>query len=265
MLRIVMKLLVFLYHFFLSGLVPAMLIFFVFAGDARYFVLGGWSLAWCVLYTYMDKIILFFLGAREIIDQDNQELFQQLKSETYKEFEKMPKVYLYSGKALKVFLLESRGEWSVVLERGLVSKLDEEKSKSLVKYLVNFKKKDVAWRMTKSHGLAALVLGLNFTLWAKVFIFNPKGKAKKIANVFALALLKPYVEAVIVLGKSSFALDCDQSLEPLINMGKDLEPGLEYGPFLMSNLQDEANPKDLLVRRLELFPVIELASVKRSF
>lgn len=227
--------------------------------------LGTWVTLWCLSYIYMDKIILFFLGAREIIDQDSQELFQQLKSETYKNFEKQPKVFLYPGNALKSFVLESRKEWSVVLDRSLVERMNKEQVKALVEYLVRYKKTNISWRLTKSNGLAALIVGLNYSFWSKLVMLDTRSKPYKVLSFFTLALFKPYVDGVLLAGKTSLRLECHESLEPLINVSKDMEPGLDYNQFLLDNLRDGANLRDLLLRRLEGFPVIERAVVKRSF
>lgn len=260
-----MKLLVFIYHFVLSSMLPVIVIALVFNGGVRVALVGTWILGWCLSYVYLDKIILFFLGAREIIDQDNQELFQQLKSETYRSFEKIPKVYLYGGNGLKGFVLSSRSEWSVVLDRSLPERMSPEQVKALVNYLVRYKKTGISWRQTKSFGLASLFVGLNFSFWSKLLMLPQDSRAFKILSFFSLAISKPYVDAVMLPGKSSLILECHESLEPLINVSRELEPGLNFNQFLFSNLGDDVSVRDLMLRRLEGFPVIERAVVKRSF
>ncbi|MCO4753630.1 MAG: hypothetical protein KC478_04075, partial [Bacteriovoracaceae bacterium] len=158
-----MKLLVFAYHFLITNIFPAILIFLTFNGALRGGMFILWFCAWVICYLYIDKIILFFLGAREIIDNDFQELFQQLKSETYKRFEKQPKIYLYSGRSLKCFVFDSRNEWSVVLDRKLASRLNSEQTKALVDYLVRYKKTSAPWRLTKSLGLVILTIGVIYS------------------------------------------------------------------------------------------------------
>lgn len=259
-----MKLLVFSYHIILSTVLPSIVIFLAFSGPLRFVVLGVYLLLWCAAYTYMDKVILFFLGGREIIDQDNQQFFQQLKSESYKNFVKTPKVYLYGGHAPKCFVLESRKEWSVVIDRSLEKEMSLEQTRALVNFIVRFKKSKVAWRLTKSHGLATLVTGLSYWFLTKFLAMNTKGKVFKVVNFFVLAIFKPYLDAVLLTGKNKLQLEADQSLEPLINVGAQLDPGLDYNQFLLANLQEQINSKDLLIRRLEKYPVMEQAVIKRS-
>lgn len=260
-----MKLFVFVYHFILSSLLPAIVMAFFFDGMLRIAAVVTWIVLWCVTYAYLDKVILFFIGAREIIDQDSQTLFQQLKSETYRRFETEPRVYLYDGNALKCFVFESRGQWSIALDRALLGSMDQSQVKALVSYLVKYKKAGISWRLTKSYGLSALSLSLNSFFWSRLLMFKPESKPYKVLSFFTLVLLKPYIEAVLLTGRSSLTLDCDQALEPLKNISSELEPGLSFNEYLLANLLDSPNLRDLLLCRLEAFPVLEKATIKRSF
>ena len=60
--------------------------------------------SWTLLYAYNDKLVLVYLSAREVIDTDEQELFQRIKNEVYKTNLPLPKVYLYSGNFSNCFI-----------------------------------------------------------------------------------------------------------------------------------------------------------------
>tara|TARA_Y100000780_G_scaffold227170_1_gene242581 strand:- start:47419 stop:48096 length:678 start_codon:yes stop_codon:yes gene_type:complete len=224
-----------------------------------------WFLFWTLSYLYIDKIILFFLGAIEIIENDFQELFQQFKSETYKRFEKQPKIYLYSGKAQKCFIFESRGEWSIVLDRKLAAELDAVSTKALVEYLVTYKKTSAPWRITKSLGIVVLTMGAIYSFWSKILLLDTNSKVFKVVSLFSLALFRPFFDAALAFGRSAPKLECDNSLAPVIHRIKDFDPDLNYGQFIFDHLQENINPKSMMISYMESFPVIENAVLKRSF
>lgn len=260
-----MKLLIFIYHFLISNILPVLTIFLIVDGALRYVALAAWAIFWLIGYLYLDKLILFILGAREIIDQDSQELFQHLKNESYKNFSSFPKIYLYPGNSLKCFVLESRNEWSIVLDRKLKDKVSAEQERDLARFLMSFHRKGVAWRLTKSYGLCALILSLNHILWTKIFWMQEGSRTYKVSNFVALALLKPFFEAALLPGKLSLKVEANPSLESIINLGINLTSGLSYNEFLFFGLKEGGSTRDLLVRRLEQYPALDRAEIKSEF
>lgn len=257
-----MKFLVFVYHFAISNILPSLGIFLLFDGLARYVVLCIWIAFWTIGYVYLDKLILFTLGAREIIDQDSQEFFQHLKNESYKSFSSFPKVYLYPGNSLKCFVLESRSEWSIVMDRDLKNKMSPEQERDLASYLMNFHREGVAWRLTKAYGLCALMLSLNHFLWTRVVLLKEESNSYRVANFVSLALMKPFFEAALAPGRLKIKVEARSSLESIVNLGVNLSPGLDYNEFLFFSLREGASSKDLLIRRLEQYPTLDRAQIK---
>lgn len=260
-----MKLLLSVYHLVITNIFPMIFIFLIFDGVVRGVVFAVWFLMWSISYLYIDKVLLFLLGAIEIIDNDFQELFQQLKSETYKRFEKQPKIYLYSGKAQKCFVFESRGEWSVVLDRKLAAKLNATSIEALAEYLVSFKKTSAPWRMTKSLGLVVLTMGAIYSFWSKLLLISTNSKIFKIVSLFSLSLFRPYFDAILIFGRSTPELECDSALAPVIHTIRDINPDLNYGQFIFDHLLENINPKSMIVHYMESFPVVENAKLRRSY
>ena len=260
-----MKLLIFFYHLLVANLFPGIILFLALNGLTRFVALLMLIAFWILCYVFIDKMILFFLGAREIIDSDNQELFQELKNQTYKAFETTPSVYLYSGNSLNCFILHSRKEWSVVLDRRLVSQMDSEQVGALVEFMVDFKKANLAWRFTKSVGLVISLISLIYWFWSRMFMLDQKGRPFKILAFFTLALFKPFFDAILLVGKGGASLECAQSLAPIVNMTRDLKPPFDYSQFLFDHIHDQKSGRELMIRYMESFPVLEGARVKRSF
>lgn len=131
--------------------------FIVFEGQVLKLSLILSFVVWTVLYTYTDKLVLIYLNAREVIDTDEQELFQRIKNEVYKTDLPSPRIYLYGGNSKNCFVTESRGSWSVVIDKKLLKSLSEEELEAFVKFLFQYKLKAAALLQTKVMGLSSLL------------------------------------------------------------------------------------------------------------
>lgn len=131
--------------------------FMLFEGSALNLALVGCAVIWSLFYAYSDKIVLIYLNAREVIDTDRQELFQRIKNEVYKTGQSEPKVYIYSGRQGNCFVSESRGTWSIVLERGLLKQLSSDQLEALVNYLFKFRRMGNPLIQTKVMGLSSSI------------------------------------------------------------------------------------------------------------
>src|SRR5690606_6953432 len=121
----------------------------------------GFVIAYFIAFTMADKFLLFFLDAREIIDADNYSFFRVIKSSVFNAVDTMPKVYLYSGSQAKAFVLQSRKNWSIAIDRKLLESLSHEEMRALVNFLIENKKSGKAWFQTKSMGIIGSILKLN--------------------------------------------------------------------------------------------------------
>jgi len=259
-----MKILTYIYHLALSTILVAITIFLIFEGLSKFILLGTWFVLFTALYLYLDKLILYLIGAREIIDSDYQTLFQYIKSASYQNFETTPKVYVYSGFLMKAFVLNSRGEWSIVLDRKLMDTLSSEQIKYLIEYLVVFKKTNIPWRQTKSLGLNSFFILIIYSIFKKLFFLNSNSYAFKILSFFTLILLKPLFELVGWTSKSSHKLDCHYSLESIVNINKEMSVPLSFSAYAFSHIQNSINPNEMLVRLIESVPTLESGVVKKA-
>lgn len=131
--------------------------FMLFEGRALNFALFFCAATWTIFYAYSDKIVLIYLNAREVIDTDRQELFQRIKNEVYKTGQSEPKVYIYGGSQGSCFVSESRGTWSIILERGLLKQLSSDQMEALVSFIFKFKRVGNPLIQTKVMGLSSSI------------------------------------------------------------------------------------------------------------
>lgn len=232
-------------------------------GLLRYAVFAIWLIVFTILYLFVDKIILYIIGAREIIDSDYQTLFQYIKSASYQNFESTPKVYIYSGFSLKAFVLSSRNEWSIVLDRKLMDQLSSEQIKYLINYLVKFNKTSIPWRQTKSLGLNCFSIMLIYFFLRKVFFLSSNSYAFKILSFFLMILLKPLFELIAIVGhtrKSNISIH--YSLESIVNINRELIIPIDFSSYAFSHIQNEIVTKEMMVKLIETIPVLETSQVE---
>lgn len=258
-----MKILIYLYHLTIYSSLFSILVVLTVDGGLRHFVLASWFMAFTILYLFLDKIILYIIGAREIIDSDYQTLFQYIKSASYQNFESTPKVYVYSGFSLKAFVLSSRNEWSIVLDRKLMEQLNSEQIKYLINYLVKFNKTSIPWRQTKSLGLNCFSIMLIYFTLRKIFFLNVNGYPFKILSFFIMILLKPLFELIGVIGRSKNSkIDVHYSLESIVNINKELISPIDFSSYAFSHIQNQIHTKEMLVKLIETIPVLESSKIE---
>jgi len=242
--------------FLVTSVLPMLVIYLLAGGYTLYTSLVVWISFWFLLFTFSDKFILLFLGAREIIDADHWQFFQALNSEIYRSFEKIPKVYLYSGLGEKCFVLESRSEWSIVLDRNLLSSLSDEQIQSLVKYLVKFKKQGNVLLQTKGMGLTSVVIRSIYWL-SGLMAFSRDSNFFKTLVFIGLVLIKPIIDFLLIISKSKKRIECGECLRSIFFQIDQSEHNKTFIEFMLYHLEKDINLKELLVDYLEQFPVIE--------
>ena len=229
--------------------------FIVLEGNALKQVLAFYILVMFLVYSYLDKILLILLNAREVIGTDKHQLFQSIKNESYKTFKKEPQIYLYSGNKLNCFVLESRSEWVIVLERRILNQLNSQQVRSLVNYLYRFKGNGLGWYQTKAMGICALIYSLNFWIIQKVAFLNPKGTAYRILSIFSLMMVSPALVLLDYFAKKESEIISDQSLKAIVFQIE--KKTFTVGEFLLGHLLPNFDSQKLLIDYLESFPVLE--------
>ena len=232
-------------------------------GAIRIVLLSALVFSFIILFWFSDRLILLSLGAREIIDADNQALFQSLKGQSYRYHEKAPKVYLYSGHRVKCFLVEKFGSWSIVLDRSLIKSLDKEQIEALVTYIIEYKKRGYGKIQTIGMGILAITLKFTYWFWS-LFAISPSSKIPKVGIFVSLILIKPLIEFVIKLSKVNKKIEGTFPLKS-IYMQVDLSvTERTFTEFMIYHLDKESSLSDLVVEFLEEYPMLENCSFEES-
>lgn len=239
--------------------IPALGIFLLTGGFLRMCLLALLFAILLVIFWYADKLILLSLGAREIIDADNQALFQSIKSQTYRYHIKMPRVYLYSGHRVKTFVLEKFGSWSVVLDRSLIKNLDKEQIESLVAYIMAYKKNGYGKIQTIGMGILSMILRSTYWFWEQ-FNFENNSKFHKIGIFVTLILIKPLIEFILRLSKVKTKVRGTFPLKSIyLLVDKDISERA-FTEFMAYHLDSSFILNELIVEFLEEYPMLENCS-----
>lgn len=249
--------------FIITITLPALGVILLFDGIFRLGLLSVLFVLSVIVFWYADKLILHSLGAREIIDSDNQTLFQSIKAQTYRYHEKTPKVYLYSGHRVKCFLVEKLGSWFIVLDRNLVKSLDKEQIEALVSYIIEYKKKGYGKIQTIGMGILSIILRSLYWFWG-LFSFSKDSKLTKVGIFVSLVLIKPLIEFILKISKTNKKI---QGTFPLKSIFLQVDKSIIERPFtefMIYHLDDETVLSDLIVEFLEEYPMLENCSFKES-
>lgn len=241
--------------FTLMSLIPSVALYLIFDELIFRVVIGLFLLLWAMIYFYIDKLLLAALRGREVVDTDYSNIFQCVKNQCYKTKEPLPKIYLYSGNQLKAFVLESRNEWTIVLDRRLVNMLDEAQTKSLVKYLFEFKMSGLALVQTKVMGIFVLIFNIIHLIFTKLFFLNESSRFFKVLLALIFALVGPIIKPLELLGKRKKLIHGDLELKSVVNQLVD--EIIDYNKFITYHLISNIDPKKLLLEYLEGYPVLE--------
>jgi hypothetical protein len=245
-----------IFLYLLTSSLPLMLVYLSSAGIFRIVLLSTVFTISSLIFIYADKFILLFLGAREVIDADNQTLFQALKSETYREHESFPKVYLYSGHRVKAFVLNSRSTWSVVLDRSLIKSLNQEQIEALVSYLIRHKKEANCKIQTLGMGVSSVIIRMNYWIWDK-FGFDQSGKTYKSCVFITFVMIKPLIDIILNLTKSKKKVMCKAALKSVYLQVDQSILDRSFIEFMVYHLETKINLSDITIEFLEEFPLLE--------
>jgi hypothetical protein len=155
---------------------------------------------------YPDTMTLLLLGARELRSGDEQNFFEAASQEAYKLAVPMPKLYFYNGTLERAFVLQTRNDISIILNKNLLDKASIEELKGICFELLLQVKKGMAPKRTK----AMFILGfLAWTLHAtSAVVLNliPFNDIRKASDWFLNYLFNPVFELIfkIIMGGSYF-------------------------------------------------------------
>lgn len=241
--------------FILMSLLPSLALYLIFDGFNFKWVMVTYLLLWGIVYLYLDKFLLTLLKGREVMDTDEHLLFQSLKNESYKMKLPPPKVYLYTGFTKKCFVLQSRNEWTVVIERSLLNIMTEAQKKELARFVFRYKNTNMALIQTKVMGICTLLFtGIQLIL-SNVFFLKENSRVFKVLFVFVLGLVRPLLLPVEYLGKKQKSIPVGLDLKPIYNQLNFETNGLN--DYISLQILSEISNSDLMVSYLEGFPILE--------
>ncbi len=234
--------------------VPCAAMYVVLDSEVLYYFLVLYSVLTLVGFAYMDKLVLMALKAREVIDTDEQNLFQSLKNESYKSFTKLPKIYLFSGDNISCFVLESRSEWTLVISRKLISQASPEQLNSLVKFIYEYNKNNSSWFRTKVMGLNICYLKGTYWFLQTVCFVKKTSKIFNVLATFILIMLRPFILPLNYLILRNELEYKDENFRAVINQ-------VEQRPFsfyelIVSHMEQVQDTDKTLANYLENFSIL---------
>lgn len=225
------------------------------------------AITWCggllLLLTYVDKVLLSFLNAREVADMDGHILFQAVKSQSYRSFQKQPKVYLYSGSG-KCLVLESRNDWCLVIDRKLLQGLSEQQVKALITYLFDYKIAGYSWYQTKAIALGAFTFLLIAWILQNILRLKVSGRPFRVLFLFLLSLIRPIIGPIDYFARKVKKISADLSLRPIYFNVKEMGASGSYNSFLLRHFERDIDFQKNLIAYIENFPMIENCSFESA-
>lgn len=221
-----------------------------------------WFISVGSLLIYADKVILFTLKAREVIEADYESFFQAMKRESYHRFSTTPKLYLYSGNIRKCFLLEARGQMSFVLDRQMIDEMNNEEILELVSFLIEIKKDKSYWLQTKGMAINSVVAFLIYKT-SHSLSFG-RAKETKLFTFLGFTLFKPLMEIIEWLTKSKQKKTASEALKTLYFKSQHGITIKTLSEYIGIHLEEDSQNKDFLVEYLETFPTLENCDFERS-
>lgn len=259
-----MKLFQFLILFIVTSIIPIVLMYLLLGESLRYSFIGIYVMLYIVAFKFADKFILLFLDAREIIEADKSLLFQTFKNNCYRSYVKLPRIYLYSGGRHNGFVLDNASNWSVVIDRALVEKSEEQQLVALVDYLVKLKLSRTTWLKTKGMGISAIILKLNYWFISNIFFLKKQTKLYRVVCFVGLMFLKPLLDFIHWFVQTNKQIECEDDLRPICLTSKNSIRLESFSEFLTLNLLDRSTNKILILEYLESYDIFKSCKFSES-
>jgi hypothetical protein len=248
-----MKYLISCIIFIFTLLAPCVFFVLLFEGNTLLVTFSLFSFAWALVYKNIHKVLLLLLKAREVIDTDHQELFQNIKTNVYQNFKKSPKVYLYDGSFKNCFLLESSGEWVIVLDRKLLEDMSSATIEDLITFLFEYHHTGKGFLKTKVLGLCVLFYNIFYWGLEKVLLLHPNSKIFKTLSFFIFMMARPLLAPMELFLSKERRVSASESLKPYFCQLFPLDP---YTIFVSGHISQEVRIRDLLLEYMESYPLL---------
>lgn len=240
---------------FIVILIPILVLNFILWNENTFLVLGSLStLAWFFTYLYIDKILLAFIGAREVIGTDENMLFQVLKNQAYTNSTQLPRVYVYDGNSENCFLFQSLRNWTIVLDKNLLEGLDQEATEGLVEFFYLYHKTvRRAYIKTKALGICVLFYALIYKIFTNLFVGKTNNRVFKAIMSFFIVMFRPFILPFETILRSKKRLNADHSLKKFsLNARSDFN----FEVFLTELVLKNTSIGKLITQYIESYPLL---------
>jgi hypothetical protein len=165
-----------------------------------------WLIVLVITVGYIDKMVLFLLGAREVRSSDEKDFFEAASHEAYKLSVSMPRLYFYNGLLERAFILQHRNEISIVLNKGLLAKFTSEELKAICFELLLQVKKGMASKRTKSMFLLGFLSWSMHSIMGLLMLMIPSRNLRKSLDLSLNFFLHPFLELLFkfIISESYF-------------------------------------------------------------
>lgn len=159
-----------------------------------------------ILLGYADTAILFFLGAREIKSGDDENYHSAALQEAYKLSVRQPKLYFYNGSLERSFVLQNRGNISLILSRELLEICTREELAAICFELLLQVKKRLAAKRTKTMFIIGFLSWISHASTGLFLKLIPAQEVRSSVNWLVNYLLHPWIRLIFrcLLGDGYF-------------------------------------------------------------
>lgn len=192
-----------------------LIIFVILAGLFFWITLSGF---WLVLgmmlllffvvvsVTYLDRAVLFFLGAREVRSHDERLFFEAAAQEAYKLAVPVPELFFYNGSLERGFILQRGKSLSLVLSRALLSRADADDLRAICFELLLQAKKGMAKKRTRVMFLLGCVTFISRSFVSLIGRLIPSIYVQRSLQSFLSFFIHPVLSLLfkLTMGESYF-------------------------------------------------------------
>lgn len=229
------------------------IIYFMFDGVLLW-IIGGLALTlWAILVTFSEKVVLAFLGCREVIDRDYRSIFQCIKHEAYRRNVSAPKLYFHDSSQKKFLILQGYQSWTIVMDRELLFGLRENALKEFVAAVFDYRAMAGTKLNSQVMCLVACYGSIIHNFLRKVLFLKERGFLYKAFSSFALILLIPLALVLEKVSKSEIPLFKYPNLRELYFEKINAKNTKSYIDYFVEFLNNNVSLRYLLAAYLESY------------
>lgn len=146
-----------------------------------------------LVWNYADKAILYFLGAREIMSNDEPTFYKEATQQAYKLAVNNPGLYFYNGSFERAFVLQNGDNISLVLSRSLLERAGKDELAAICFALLLQVKKNMASSRTKGMLILCMSSWIVHGFGSILGKLIPFKHAKEVINLLANYFLHPWL------------------------------------------------------------------------